>query len=131
MYSEMKYIKYGQAASIIVAIGYFILFISGLESEKLEIQKRFQKLRSASVDPAKITAVSAWVRLFGFLILAVINTHRAGFLAKEQLHGRKTLELRPQFIVTFGGWISALGSVIEAIGAQEDAQIPRDEIVLE
>ena len=131
MYSEMGYIKYGQVGSIILTIGYFILLISALESEKVEILKQIGRRMSISIDPADITAVSAWIRVIGLAILAGINASKLSYMAYKQFHGKKRESLKPQLNITIGAWILLIGMIIEAIGSQQDAQIPKPEIIID
>lgn len=131
MYSEIGYIKYGQVGAIVLTIGYFILLISALESEKVQTLKIMGRRMSITIYPADITAVSAWIRVIGLAILAGINTSKLRNMAYEQIHGIKREGLKPQLNITIGAWILLIGMIIEAIGSQQDAQIPRPQIIID
>lgn len=130
MYSEIKYVKYGQAGSAIMVIGYIILLLSAIVSEKVEIQKLSGMKRWIRINPAAITAMSAWVRLIGLAILAYNNTAKLSNMTNESLQGKRK-NLRPQLFITAGAWIFVIAIVVEIIGAQEDAEMAEPQIVIE
>jgi hypothetical protein len=120
---ELVYIKIGEVGSVTTTIGYILLIISCLQSERVEIFKRLG-IKANSIDPAKITAISAWVRGAGIGILAFNNASRFRDLVYKQLFKSNEEEIRPQLLVTIGSWILLIGIIIIAIGSQQKAEEP-------
>ncbi|AET67848.1 hypothetical protein Desor_2246 [Desulfosporosinus orientis DSM 765] len=69
---ELLYIKIGEVGSVTTTIGYILLVISCLQSERVKIFNRLG-IKANPIDPAKITALSAWIRGAGIGILAFNN----------------------------------------------------------
>ncbi|WP_243454492.1 hypothetical protein [Desulfosporosinus fructosivorans] len=120
---ELVYIKIAEVGSVTATIGYILLVISCLQSERVEIFKRLG-MKADSIDPTKITAISAWVRGAGIAILAFNNAFRFRDLIYKQIFKSNEEEIRPQLLVTIGSWILLIGIIIIAIVSQQKAEEP-------
>lgn len=126
---ELVYIKTGESGSIIATVGYILLVISCLVSERIESLKRFG-IRENGIDPAKITAVSAWIRVAGIGILAFNNAGRLKDMAYRQNFSSSEEDIGPQLLVTVGSWVLLIGIILVTIGSQKKAQQPGQKYIL-
>ena len=126
---ELVYIKTGETGSIIATVGYILLVISCLLSERIEILKRL-RIKENGIDPAKITAVSAWIRVAGIGILAFNNADRLRDMAHKKSFSSSEEDIGPQLIVTVGSWVLLIGIILVAIGSQKKAQQPGQKYIL-
>ena len=125
----LAYIKTGETGSIITTAGYILLVISCLVSERIEVLKRFG-IKENTIDPAKITAVSGWIRVGGIGILAFNNAGRLRDMANRQSFSSSEKEIGTQLLVTVSNWVSLIGSILAAIGFQRKAQQPGQDYIV-
>lgn len=119
--NEIVYIKFGEAGSGITAIGYILLFISYLQSERIEILKIF-RINEIGIDPAIIATISAWTRLVGLGILAFTNSAKLNSMVYKQINKSNEEDIRPQLLNAIGSWILVIGIFIITIGSQQKAK---------
>lgn len=128
---EIDLINLEKTASIILIMGYIVLYISAIQSEKLEMSRQSDTAASdTQLNSAQLVALSSWIRLTGIILLTYIAILRLGQRAQSIQAGESSNSITPNIYITSGSIISLAGFILLSFGSQLRANEPGTNITL-
>ncbi len=128
---EIDLIKLEETAAIILIMGYLVFYTSAKQSEELELEIQPKPETNATqLNPAQLTALSSWIRVFGIVLLTYIAIARFNQRVQSIQSGQSSSSIIPNIYITSGSIISLVGFIILTIGAQLRANEPGTNITL-